>query len=83
MAVKSLVSRLPFKYARLNPDGEKAFVVRYSMHLQNVSIVEGTRWRETRRIRTGGGREAGGDGAQCGSHARRETGEKSSFLMTF
>ena len=46
MAVKSLVSRLPFKYARLNPDGEKAFVVRYSMHLQNVSIVEGTRWRE-------------------------------------
>ena len=30
----------------------------------------GTGGREPGKIRTGGGREAGGDGAGCGSHVR-------------
>ena len=32
--------------------------------------VEGDRGRESGRIRAGDGREGGGDGAGCGSHAR-------------
>ena len=36
----------------------------------------GTGGREPGRIRAGGGREAGGDGAGCGSHLRAGDGKR-------
>ena len=52
--------------------------------------MEGDGGWETGRIRAGGGREAGGDGAGCGSHVRAGGGRRmrdikflNDFLVSF
>ena len=44
--------------------------------MTSLIFVEGTGWREPRKIWTGDGREAGGDGSGCGAMRVRETGEE-------
>ena len=47
-------------------------VLCFTVLVCNFLLLGGTGGREPGRIRAGGGREAGGGGTGCGSHARAE-----------
>ena len=51
--------------------------------LTSQTSVEGDRGREPRRIGAGGAREAGGDGAGCGSHVRAGGGRRMREIKFF
>ena len=61
-----------------------------NLNLVNIFAWMGTGWREPGRIGAGGGWEAGGDGAGCGSHVRAGGGRRmrdikffNDFLVSF
>ena len=51
--------------------------------LQVTYLWMGTRGREPRRIGAGGGREARGDEAGCGSHVRVGDGRRMRYIKFF
>ena len=52
-------------------------------HCVRPYVWRGTGWREPGRIGAGGGREAGGDGAGCGSHVRAGGGRRMRGIKFF
>ena len=72
---------------KLSVINTRVIVVAYaqSFLIKCVLNIEwrGTGWREPGRIGAGGGREAGGNGAGCGSHVRAGGGRRMRDIKFF